>query len=157
MFHEGTIEGVIFRPLRRFDDPRGWLIELFRDDELPGDHRPAMTYLSLTLPGVARGPHEHRDQSDLFAFVGPGDFKLYFWDSRRDSATYQCKQVVVVGESNRQAVVVPPGVIHAYKNVSEVSGLVFNAPNRLYAGWGRSEAVDEIRHEGLEDSPYLLD
>jgi dTDP-4-dehydrorhamnose 3,5-epimerase len=156
-FQEGMIEGVVFRPLKSYTDPRGWLIELLREDELPGEHRAAMVYLSLTLPGVARGPHEHREQADLFAFVGPGEFKLYLWDARRDSPTYRNKQTVMVGESNRQAVVVPPGVVHAYKNQSAAPGLVINAPNRLYAGWGRSEPVDEIRYENAADSPYQLD
>ena len=55
-----------FRPVRRIEDSPGWLIELFRDDELPEEHRPAMSYISLTLPGVARGPHEHRQQSESF-------------------------------------------------------------------------------------------
>lgn len=157
MFQDGTIDGVIFRPLVEHADSRGWLVELIRDDELPAEHRPAMTYLSMTLPGVARGPHEHREQADLFLFVGPGDFRLYLWDSRRDSPTYHFKQTVVVGQSNRQAVLIPPGIVHAYQNISDVPGVVFNAPNRLYAGWGRTESVDEIRHEGVADSPYSMD
>jgi dTDP-4-dehydrorhamnose 3,5-epimerase len=157
MFHEGSIDGVVLRPLGRHEDSRGWLLELFRDDELPPEHRPAMTYLSMTLPGVARGPHEHREQSDWFAFVGPGDFKLYLWDARRDSPSYKCMQALVVGESNRQAALVPPGVVHAYKNISDVPGIVFNAPNRLYAGWGRAESVDEIRHENDPAGPYQME
>ena len=111
----------------------------------------------MAMPGVTRGPHEHREQSDFFVFFGPGDFKLYLWDSRRDSPSYKCVQTLVVGESNPQAVLVPPGVVHAYKNISAVPGLVFNAPNRLYAGWGRAEPVDEIRHEDEADSPYVID
>ena len=157
MFHEGSIDGVVLRPLGRHEDSRGWLLELFRDDELPPEHRPAMTYLSMTLPGVARGPHEHREQSDWFAFVGPGDFKLYLWDARRDSPSYKSIQTLVVGESNRQAAIVPPGVVHAYKNISDVPGIVFNAPNRLYAGWGRAESVDEIRHENDPAGPYQME
>jgi dTDP-4-dehydrorhamnose 3,5-epimerase len=157
MFTEAPIDGVILRPLSRHDDARGWLIELFREDELPAEYRASMAYLSLTLPGIARGPHEHREQSDFFAFVGPGDFKLYMWDTRRDSPSYQRRQTIVVGESNRQAVIVPPGVVHAYRNISTAPGLVFNAPNRLYAGWGRQEPVDEIRHENVADNPYVLD
>ncbi|MGA2064219.1 MAG: dTDP-4-dehydrorhamnose 3,5-epimerase family protein [Thermoguttaceae bacterium] len=157
MFHEGPIDGVIFRPLKPYGDQRGWLIELVREDELPGEHRPVMTYLSMTLPGVVRGPHEHRRQADLFAFVGPGDFKLYLWDARRDSPTYGNRQIAVVGQSNRRAVLVPPGVVHAYRNTSDVPGLVLNAPNRLYAGWGRNEPVDEIRYENLADTPYRLE
>ena len=157
MFREGPIGGVVVKPLERFEDDRGWLIELYREDELPPALHPAMAYLSETHPGVVRGPHEHRDQTDCFAFVGPGDFKLYLWDTRPESPTSGNQQTLLVGESSRQLVLVPPGVVHAYKNVSRVPGLVFNAPNRLYAGEGRKRPVDEIRHEDQPDSLFILD
>ena len=157
MFREGPIAGVSVKPLRCFSDARGWLIELYREDELPAEDHPAMAYVSQTLPGVVRGPHEHYAQTDVFAFVGPGDFTIYLWDTRRDSPTYSCRQRVVAGESNPAQVVVPPGVVHAYKNTSAVPGLVFNCPNRLYAGQGRKEPVDEIRHEDICDTPFLID
>ncbi len=156
-FQNGDIEGVVLKPLKRFTDTRGWLMELFRDDELEPAVRPRMAYVSETLPGVARGPHEHVDQTDYFAFVGPGDFKLYLWDTRPDSPTYLRTTVVIVGQSNPMAAIVPPGVVHAYRNVGEISGWVFNAPNQLYAGEGRRQPVDEIRHESIENSPFLLD
>jgi dTDP-4-dehydrorhamnose 3,5-epimerase len=63
---------------------------------------------------------------------------------------------VIVGESNPAAVWVPPGVVHAYRNVGTVPGLVINAPNRLYAGWGKGEPVDEIRHEETGTERYPL-
>jgi dTDP-4-dehydrorhamnose 3,5-epimerase len=34
---------------------------------------------------------------------------------------------------------------------------VFNGPNRLYAGRGKNEPVDEIRHELDKESPYQVD
>jgi dTDP-4-dehydrorhamnose 3,5-epimerase len=157
MFQPGPIEGVIFKPLKRFNDSRGWLVEVYRQDELAESDWPCMGYVSETRPGVARGPHEHVDQSDYFAFLGPGDFKLYLWDARRDSPTYGHRQTVVVGQSSMQAVIIPPGVVHAYLNVSDVPGWVVNCPNRLYAGKGRKEPVDEIRHEDAADSPFALD
>lgn len=157
MFEPGEIEGVVFKPLKRYVDGRGWLVELFRQDELAQDDRPRMGYISETLPGVARGPHEHADQSDYFAFLGPGDFKLYLWDARRNSPTFGHRQAVVVGESNMQAVLIPPGVVHAYRNVGDRPGWVINCPNRLYAGEGRREPVDEIRHEDVAGSPFVLD
>ena len=155
-FTEGPIEGVVFAPLTRYDDERGWLLEIFRQDELAEEHMPAMAYISQTRPGVVRGPHEHRDQTDMFAFIGPGDFELYCWDARRDSPTRGNRRVWVVGESNRQTVIVPPGVVHAYKNISRQNAIVINCPNRLYAGESRSQAIDEIRHEDRTGSPYLL-
>lgn len=157
MFSDGPIDGVIVRQLMRSEDARGWLIELFRQDELSPAEHPAMAYASQTFPTVVRGPHEHREQTDCFAFIGPGDFKLYLWDTRPNSPTSGNRQTLTVGESNMQSVIVPPGVIHAYKNVSGRPGLVFNFPNRLYAGHGKQEPVDEIRHEDREDSPFVLD
>jgi len=154
---EGDVEGLVVRPLKPYHDQRGWLVELFRHDELDQERWPTMTYASMTLPGVARGPHEHVDQTDGFAFFGPSDFKLYVWDARPASPTYGHRQVMVVGASNPAAVWIPPGVVHAYRNVGDVPGLVFNAPNRLYAGWGKSEPVDEIRHEEADPNPFPLD
>lgn len=150
------IEGVMIKELPQHCDDRGWLVELFRDDELPSDNNVVMAYVSETKPGVTRGPHEHVWQSDYFAFIGPGAFKLYLWDSREDSPTYGVKQTCVLGENHRAGVIIPPGVVHAYRCVSDVNGWCFNGPNKLYAGEGKREVVDEIRHEEQEGSPYQL-
>jgi len=156
-FREGPIDGVVVRPLKRFEDERGWLVELYREDELDSASCPVMAYVSQTFPGVIRGPHEHREQTDCFAFIGPGQFKLYLWDARPDSPTAGNRQTLLVGVENRALVCVPPGVVHAYRNVSQTPGWVFNAANRLYAGPGKRGPVDEIRHEELPDSPFVLD
>jgi dTDP-4-dehydrorhamnose 3,5-epimerase len=133
------------------------LIELFRDDEVPANCNPVMAYVSQTLPGVARGPHSHVDQTDYFAFVGPGEFTMYLWDIRVGSPSWGRRMAVCLGESKKTAVVVPPGVVHAYKNTGSVPGWVFNAPNRLYAGESKREKVDEVRHEDRVNSPYRLE
>ena len=52
-------------------------------------------------------------------------------------------------------VFVPPGVVHAYRNVGTEEAFVMNFPDKLYAGWGRKEPVDEIRHEDF-DSKFKL-
>src|SRR5262245_46678930 len=105
-FHPGEIEGVVWRPLKKFHDPRGWLCELFRVDDLPPEFHPAMAYISLTEPGVARGPHEHVDQADYFCFLGPSNFKVYLWDARAAAPTRGAKQVDVVGQDKPMALVV---------------------------------------------------
>jgi dTDP-4-dehydrorhamnose 3,5-epimerase len=155
-FTEGEIDGVVIRSLKFYHDARGWLIELFRQDELVEGSWPVMTYVSQTLPGVTRGPHEHVNQTDGFAFVGPSDFKLYLWDTRTASATLGRATSLVVGISKPTAVWIPPGVVHAYRNIGDVPGLVFNGPNRLYAGWDKQEAVDEIRHEDAEPERFPM-
>ena len=40
------IEGIRFTPCQRFTDERSWLIELFRDVEIPVENRPRMAYVS---------------------------------------------------------------------------------------------------------------
>jgi dTDP-4-dehydrorhamnose 3,5-epimerase len=157
MFREGTIEGVVIKSLRRFNDHRGWLMEVYREDEMDETFHPVMAYISETLPGVARGPHEHVDQADTFGFVGPSNFKLYLWDNRPSSPTHGKKTVVVVGADNPSSVTIPAGVVHAYRNVGSIPGWVINCPNRLYAGKGKKEKVDEIRHEEAAGSPFALD
>jgi dTDP-4-dehydrorhamnose 3,5-epimerase len=156
-FRPGPIDGVLCRPLRKIHDGRGWLCELFRDDDLAAGMRPVMAYISETLPGVTRGPHEHVEQSDYFGFFGPGNFKVITWDNRPASPTFGNIWSDVVGADKPMLVVIPPGVVHAYKNVSSTPGLVFNGPNRLYKGPGRKEAVDEIRHEDDPDSPFRVE
>jgi dTDP-4-dehydrorhamnose 3,5-epimerase len=156
-FHAGLIDGVIWKPLRKYHDARGWLCELFRQDELAEAFHPAMAYVSATERGVARGPHEHVDQADCFCFLGPSNFKVYLWDNRPTSPTYLAAQTDVVGADKPMLLIVPPGVVHAYKNVGAEAGLVFNCPNRLYKGVGRKEPVDEIRHEDDRNNRYRLD
>ncbi len=150
--NETKIAGVVVTPLEFHRDGRGWLTELFRNDEI--GPVPVMAYVSETRPGRCRGPHEHREQTDVFVFFGPGDLQLCLWDARSDSPTYENKMSLVVGGSFPCRVVVPPGVVHGYRNVSEHGALVFNAPDRLFAGKSRSEEVDEIRHENDPNSLY---
>lgn len=147
-----ALPGVILRPLKRFTDARGWLTELFRDDELPEGFEPTMGYLSVTHPGVARGPHEHREQSDGFAFIS-GSFEITLWENR--PGREHIKEVLCAGEENPLFLIVPPGVVHAYRNIGETDAFVLNFPDRLYAGWGKKEPVDEIRHEDIHSEFQL--
>ncbi len=146
------IPGVVIRPIKRFDDQRGWLVELFRDDELPPNFTPTMGYISMTKPGVARGPHEHADQTDGFVFLN-GSYELYLWENRPGNEP--AMETHKVGAENPCIAFVPPGVVHAYRNVGTEEAFVLNFPDRLYAGWGKKEPVDEIRHEDM-DSEFKL-
>ena len=157
LFQEGKIIGVVVRDLRKFVDSRGWLAELFRHDELESEFYPVMAYTSSTKPGVTRGPHEHVDQADLFCFIGPSNFKLRLWDNRPDSSTYNNVTTLVVGADNPKSVLVPKGVVHAYRNIGSVEGIVFNCPNQLYMGPDKSEPIDEIRHEDDPQTVYQIE
>ncbi len=153
---KSRIPGVICRALVVYPDARGWLAEIFRQDELDQGQIPVMAYLSVTQPGVGRGPHAHRQQTDLFCFPGPGEFRISLWDHRPESPAYGVRQDFVLGEKCPGVVIIPPGVVHGYRNLSDHPGLVCNFANRLYKGPGRTEPVDEIRFEDEPDSPFRL-
>ena len=157
--------------LPAFTDDRGSLIEFWRKDELrfqSSTYKPAMGYLSLTKPGQIRGPHEHAEQTDLFVFAGPGAFELYLFSYLKHPNTGEImpetRWNMSVGDPEAGpegcaplAVLVPPGIIHGYKCISEVAGLVINIPSRLYKGPQKKSDVDETRHENDPDSPFKIE
>src|SRR3989344_8749792 len=147
------IEGVEIKKLKINSDERGWLAEVFRQDETK--YRLAMAYVSETKTGVIRGPHEHAKQSDYFIFIS-GKFILYLWDNRTDAKNCRECETLAVGGENPCSVLIPPGVVHAYKCVSETPGLIINFPDALFMGEGRREAIDEIRWEADPNSPFTI-
>ncbi len=156
-FTRGKIQDVVVYPLKKFVDERGLLCELFRHDEIAEEFYPAMAYISVTEPNTQRGPHEHVEQADLFCFLGASNFKLRLWDNRENSPTFRNVMTLFVGADNPQAIIVPKGVVHAYKNVGSEKGVVINCPNRLYMGAGKHEEIDEIRHEDDPNTIFQID
>jgi len=148
------IKGVIIRKLKLYDDTRGWLAEIYRNDEQ--NLNVAMSYVSHTDFNQIRGPHEHKYQTDFFVFFVYGDFELYLWDNRKDSETYGEEIKLIVGQSNKVSVIVPPGVIHGYKSISKEGSMSINLPDKLYAGKGKKEEVDEIRYENDKNSKFKI-
>lgn len=151
------LEGVIIQELAVNSDSRGWLSEIFRVDQINEGIMPAMGYLSSTNPLVSRGPHEHLKQTDYFCFPGVSSFRIYLWDNRNESVTFGKRIVYDSKPLVPLVVIVPPRIVHAYKNMGDIPGLVINLPNQLYRGKGKKEAVDEIRHETITDSKFKLD
>ncbi len=147
------IEGVIIKKIEKFHDDRGWLVEVFRNDQT--NFKPVMAYISETKPGVVRGPHEHVHQSDLFIFL-VGKFRLYLWDNRTGAKNYRQLETCELGEGNAASVIIPPGVVHAYKCISDTPGLTFNFPDKLYKGKNKKEEIDEIRWEADKTSPFIV-
>ncbi|MFH1325980.1 MAG: dTDP-4-dehydrorhamnose 3,5-epimerase, partial [Candidatus Falkowbacteria bacterium] len=93
---------------------------------------------------------------DYFVFTGPGSFEVYLWDKREDSKTNGEHIKIEAGADNPSLVIVPPGIVHGYKCVSEVPGYCINLPDKLYKGEEKGEEVDEVRWESREESPYVI-
>ena len=151
------ITDVQIMELELYSDQRGWLTEFFRQDELKQSQLPLMGYVSMTEPGMSRGPHEHRQQTDIFVFLGLSEFELYIWDNRPESDSFQQKDIIKIPDRKLVRVIIPPGIVHGYKNIGCHQGVIVNTPNKLYKGKGRDGEIDEIRYEHKLNSPFKIE
>lgn len=115
-----------------------------------------MACSSWSLPGVQRGPHEHVEQDDYFSFAGPSDFDVALWDARLGAAGPQRGWLIRTGVRMPSRIFIPRGVVHGYRNVGNVPGLVVTVVSWLFRGEGRIGPVDEIRHECEPGTPYRI-
>ena len=107
------IAGVRMIPLRRFDDERGWFMELYRESALPD--RARQSNLSFSRRGVIRGLHYHdRGQSDLFVCLR-GMARVVVLDLSTGE-TFSTD----IGDDNPAAVFIPGHYAHGYEALTDV-------------------------------------
>jgi dTDP-4-dehydrorhamnose 3,5-epimerase len=106
------VDGVEVIPLRRFDDERGWFMELRRESRLPKPSR--QTNLSFSRKGVIRGLHFHeRGQDDLFVCV-QGRARVVALD-RETGEVF----TLDIGEDNPVAVYVRGTLAHGFEALTD--------------------------------------
>ena len=107
------IDGLLRLPLRRFEDERGWLVELRRESLLP--RRTRQTNLSFSRRGVIRGLHYHeRGQDDLFVCV-QGTARVVVLD-RSTGETFSED----IGDDNPVALYIPGRHGHGFEALTDV-------------------------------------
>jgi len=108
-----VIDGVQLIPLRRFEDERGWFVELRRDSRLP--RRMTQTNVSFSRQGVIRGLHYHeRGQDDLFVCL-QGSARVVVLDRASGEA-----MTADIGEDNPVAVYIPGRHAHGFEALTDV-------------------------------------
>ena len=106
------IPGVELIPLRKFEDERGWFMELMRASKLPQPVR--QSNLSFSRKGVVRGLHYHeRGQSDLFACL-QGMVRVVVLD-RETGETF----TEDIGDDNPVAVFIPGHHAHGFEALTD--------------------------------------
>ena len=107
------IEGVLRIPLGRFEDERGWLMELRRESLLPKPTR--QTNVSFSRQGVIRGLHYHeRGQDDLFVCL-KGTARVVVLDRASDETFTED-----VGDANQVALYIPGHHAHGFEALTDV-------------------------------------
>ena len=107
------IEGLRVIPLRRFEDERGWFVELRRESELPKPTR--QTNISSSRKGVIRGLHYHeRGQDDLFACL-QGMARVVVLDRGTGEAFS-----LDIGDENQVALYIPGHHAHGFEALTDL-------------------------------------
>lgn len=146
------IDGVSFKELRLIPDERGYLMEMLRCDDAVFS-KFGQVYLSVAYPGVVKGWHYHKVQTDHFTIV-KGMMKVVLYDGRPGSPTHGEVNECFIGELNPLLVVIPPGVLHGMKAIGGTPGYLVNCPSEPYD----YAEPDEHRVDPYEnDIPYDWD
>lgn len=106
------IDGIDVIPLRRFEDGRGWFMQIRRESELPKPTR--QTNVSFSRQGVIRGLHYHeRGQDDLFVCL-QGMVRIVALDLDT-TETFSLD----IGDDNPVAVYMPGRLAHGFEALTD--------------------------------------
>ena len=143
------IEGVKIKKLKVIPDERGRLMEMLRsDDELFITF--GQVYLTTAYPGVVKGWHYHKKQTDNMVVV-KGMMKIVLYDGREGSSTKGEVNEFFMGIHNAILLQIPPFVFHGFKCIGEEEAMVVNCPTETF----NYEDPDEFRVDPHEnDIPY---
>jgi dTDP-4-dehydrorhamnose 3,5-epimerase len=125
-----VIEGVKVRELRLIPDERGYLMEILRSD-WDVYERFGQVYVTAAYPGVVKGWHYHKLQTDHFACI-QGMSKVVLYDRREGSPTHGEVNEFFIGDKNPRLIKIPPYVVHGFKGIGERVALIVNVPTELY-------------------------
>lgn len=143
------IEGVKVRKLRLIPDERGFLMEMMRTDWEEYE-KFGQAYITAVYPGVVKGWHYHKLQTDHFVCVH-GMAKVVLYDGREGSLTHGEVNEFFMGTLNPIMLKIPKGVMHGFKGISEEMALIVNVPTELY----NYQQPDEYRLPAHTDEiPY---
>jgi dTDP-4-dehydrorhamnose 3,5-epimerase len=148
-----VIDGIKRIPLRRFEDERGWFLELRRESRLPKPTR--QTNLVFSRRGVVRGLHYHeRGQDDLFAVL-EGTARVVVLDLETDEAFTED-----IGDDNPVALYIPGRLAHGYEALTDVLFCYHvteeydpDDPDELGVAWDDPR----VKHLWSTQSPILSD
>ena len=146
------ISGCAVRPLVVHTDERGRLFEILRRDD-PEFQRFGQVYITTAKPGVIKGWHLHRLQTDHFCLIeGRARFVLY--DDRADSATKGEIDEIICEGAQPQLIVIPQLVYHGFMNIGDGDVVCLNCPTEPY---NRDHPDEYHTDPRVNDIPYNWD
>lgn len=128
------IPGVKVVPYALWPDDRGYFLEVARIGQGGvGQFPPESTQVSaaLSLPGTIKAFHIHRFQTDYWC-PATGMFQVALVDLRPESPAFGRRNTLYVGALRPWQILIPPGIGHGYKVISQEPGMLVYVTNRVY-------------------------
>ena len=133
------IEGVTVKKLTVHQDipdvaqsvsEPGFLMEVLRDDDGLLKRFGQSTF-TVTYKDTIKAFHWHERQDDLW-FVASGKAVIVLHDLREESSSFGTTETVKAGIDNYKLILIPVGVAHGYKVVSDEPVLLFYHTTESY-------------------------
>jgi len=133
------IEGVVVKELIVHQDipdveesvsEPGFLMEVLRDDDALLKRFGQSTF-TVTYKDTIKAFHWHERQDDLW-FVASGKAVIVLHDLREESSSFGTTETVKAGIDNYKLILIPVGVAHGYKVVSDEPVLLFYHTTESY-------------------------
>lgn len=141
------IEGVKIKELKVFKDKPdlkqkvepGIFMEVLRNDD-DMLKRFGQSNFTIAYKDTIKAFHWHKYQDDLW-FLASGRAAIVLYDQRKKSKTYEETQVIYGGTDDYKLILIPVGVVHGYKVLSDEPCLLFYHVTKAY----NREKTDEER------------
>ena len=127
-----TQGSAVLQPVKTHRDARGALFEPLSDAELTVQKN---VHVVLTQPNEVRGNHVHHTATETTTVVGPCLIRLKESGVIRDIE-------VASGEIYR--LVIPPGVVHAYRNTGDAVMVLVSFSTNLHDPSGTDTVREQI-------------
>lgn len=108
----------------------GIFMEVLRDDDKLMS-KFGQSNFTIAYPRTIKAFHWHKFQDDLW-FIADGKAAVVLHDRRKKSPSYKKTQVVYAGKNDYKLILIPAGVIHGYKVLSDEPCLLFYHVTKSY-------------------------
>lgn len=131
---------VEIKELKKFEDPRGFLVEYIKGPELE-EREFGQSYLATIKPNFTRGNHYHETKQEIFTIMS-GKAKIILEDIK----TKERKEIIIDSQKDKTLKRIKFGsfIAHAIKNISNDLVVVVSYNTKLY------------NYDAPDDKKYML-
>ncbi len=155
-----TIDGVFVVRPKVFGDDRGYFVETYRREWIPGGREMIQANRGNRIAGCLVGLHYHLHQADYW-YVPFGHARVVLHDLRQGSPTDGATQMLDLGDvdgaNEHLGVYIPPGVAHGFSSITDmaITYLVdgyYNPADERGVAWDDPQIAADW---GIEGDPIL--